>query len=519
MYEPLRFQPEVEELVRFIEETPPPQIIPATVAKLRSGLSAAELLKAAALAVVRSTELPAGHHGGAVHPISGLHGCLHTAKRLGGEAGYLPLIQHVAVCNHHIHSPHMGPYIMPALQPRNGSVDAAYEVFHDIESSVVHLGEVDARKPDAETLSQTVRAFLNNIESRRPVAAEQCLLWLLAHQTPGEVLDHLVPICVARNHLDDHNFLYPVLTCMALEDIGWDCATVLLRPVVRYHARTASDISIDPDFNFSLIEDAIANFGLDERVLEVTTTPAETQAVGELGSQIGTSRRFADNIELMAKALADGLSLEGAGEALSIGASTVFVSTTYGNPMDSHLHTGVATRRFLTRLPGVSQRSRVMALLSGLTGPECTCSEPLMNWVPAVPPGAVQALPNTSQPQLLEAMKDCIEGQPLADWRAALRVDEVVAPPAARQAMVLAQQYVNQSFDVEALFTELGALVSRDDFTELHSIKQHQAIVDEYNTTRPGLRDVHVLAAAKSTVCIRAGKEQTVFDKLIAALH
>ena len=519
MYEPVQFQTEVEALVRFVEETPPDRIIQQTVSKLRAGLDPTTLLKASALAVVRSTELPAGHHGGAVHPISGLHGCLRTSQRLQGEAGYLPLIQHVAVCNHHIHSPHMGPYIMPRLQPRDGSVDAAYEVFHDIESSVVHLGELGTSKHDEEQLSATVSAFQNNIASKRPVAAEQCLLWLLERQSPGEVLDHLLPLCVARNHLDDHNFLYPVLTAIALQDIGWDCASVLMRPVVRYHARAASDISVDPDFRFDRIEQAIREFGLMKAELTVATSPAETRAVHTLGEQIGKSRKFSNNIELTAQALADGLSLEGVGEALSIGASTVFVSTTYGNPMDSHLHTGVATRRFLTRLPGVSQRSRVLALLSGLTGPECTCSEPLMSWVPAVEPGVTEALPRRNQAALLEAIHECIEQQPKADWRSTLRVDEVVAPQAARDAMALAQQYVDLEYDVAKLFEQLGALVSRDDFTELHSIKQHQAIVDEYNTTRATLRNVHVLAAAKSAVCVRSGKEQTVFNQLSALLH
>lgn len=134
--------------MRFVEETPSDQIIQQTISKLRVGLDSTTLLKASALAVARSTELLAGHHGGAVHSISGLHVCLRTSQRLHGEAGYLPLIQHVTVCNHHIHSPHMGPYIMPRLQPRGGSVDTAYEVVHEIESSIVHLGKLGTSKHD-----------------------------------------------------------------------------------------------------------------------------------------------------------------------------------------------------------------------------------------------------------------------------------------------------------------------------------------------------------------------------------
>ena len=186
MHEPLQFSSEIEPLVRFVEETPPADIVDAGVARLRQGTPAVDLLRAAALAVIRSTELPTGHHGGAVHPIAGLHGCLHTAGRLEGEMAYLPLVQHLAVCNHHIQSPQMGPYIMPKLSPRDGSLDRAFEVFKDLESSVVHLGGPgQATAMEEGRLEATVQAFRNSIEGRRPVAAEQCLLWLLENEPPG----------------------------------------------------------------------------------------------------------------------------------------------------------------------------------------------------------------------------------------------------------------------------------------------------------------------------------------------
>ena len=55
---------------------------------------------------------------------------------------------------------------------------------------------------------------------------------------------------------------------------------------------------------------------------------------------------------MLAKALADGLSLEGAGEALSIGAAGLFLRSLTGNPMDVHLHTSVNLRRYLLQLDG-----------------------------------------------------------------------------------------------------------------------------------------------------------------------
>ena len=81
MFRAIEFSPEVEALVRFVEETPPSEIVEQTLSKLRGRVTSKNLITASALAVVRSTELPASHHGGPVHPIAGLRGCYHTAEQ------------------------------------------------------------------------------------------------------------------------------------------------------------------------------------------------------------------------------------------------------------------------------------------------------------------------------------------------------------------------------------------------------------------------------------------------------
>src|SRR5438046_10212738 len=75
------------------------------------------MLLASALAVVRSSDLPPGHHGGPLHPVAGLHAVRHIAARLPGEYALLPVIQNVAVANNHIHSPAMGPFILADAMP------------------------------------------------------------------------------------------------------------------------------------------------------------------------------------------------------------------------------------------------------------------------------------------------------------------------------------------------------------------------------------------------------------------
>jgi hypothetical protein len=85
-----------------------------------------------------------------------------------------------------------------------------------------------------------------------------------------------------------------------------------------------------------------------------------TGAIGELGEAIVTVDVFADIPVLMAKALAGGISLEGAGEALSIGAAGLFLRSVGGNPMDVHLHTSINLRRSLLRLDGIGLKNKLM---------------------------------------------------------------------------------------------------------------------------------------------------------------
>ena len=62
MFKSIEFRSEVEDLVRFVEETDPDDIVEKTIGKLRNGVTGDELLTANALAVVRSNDVPPSHH-------------------------------------------------------------------------------------------------------------------------------------------------------------------------------------------------------------------------------------------------------------------------------------------------------------------------------------------------------------------------------------------------------------------------------------------------------------------------
>src|SRR5256885_11769307 len=130
MHRPVRFADDIEPLVQFIEETDGSRILEATLAKLRDGLPVKKLLTASALAVTRSSDLPPGHHGGPLHPLVGLHALHNLVERLEGEKRFLPVLQHVALSNKHIHHPAMGPYMLPAFEPVDeGGVGATKDPF------------------------------------------------------------------------------------------------------------------------------------------------------------------------------------------------------------------------------------------------------------------------------------------------------------------------------------------------------------------------------------------------------
>lgn len=203
MFKPIQFAPEVENLVRFVEETDPDKIIEMTLAKLRGGVTPKEILTASALAVVRSTDLPPQHHGGPVHPICGLHAVYHTSQRLPDEQAYLPIVQHVALCNNHVHSHQMAPYIMPEIEAVEGSAADVGSYHLNDEYPVAEHSSNGHAKGGVEGTSE---AFLKSIATQNTSAVEHYGVWLLENLSPGEFMDLILPTAISRNHLDDHYF-------------------------------------------------------------------------------------------------------------------------------------------------------------------------------------------------------------------------------------------------------------------------------------------------------------------------
>src|SRR3984957_10362282 len=476
----------VEPLVQFIEDTPPAEILDRTLEKLRAGVPTGEMLMASALAVTRSSDLPPGHHGGPLHPLAGLYALSNLVDRLEGDDKFVPVLQHVALSNKHLNAPETSPYQLLEFAPLS---------FDSFESAKA--------------------AFLLACSRGESLKADHIYQWMWENVPHIEAFDLLMSIAIPKNNIDDHYFVFPGYTWRAIEAgvLDKQYLPLLMRPSVRYAARFPI-APVTPELD-SLIKD----MKLLEKVTRQETGDDETVAIGRLGKNIGMVEEFADIPVMIASALSKGLSLDGAGEALSIGAAGLFTRSLGGNPMDVHLHTSINLRRYLIRLEGLNLRSKLLLLLNWHLGPEIRSTAMRME-----PPGsqpdmeAVKALPPKSQEQLLDAITHIIYTQPPTDWSQVSNLGLMRAVPEVKHTINLAMQYVECRYDPQALIARLAEIVCHDNFTEMHAFKHHNAIVEEFNNTREPWRWMHLVSGCQAAA-ISFGKNMAIYEQYLDLLH
>jgi len=173
-----------------------------------------------------------------------------------------------------------------------------------------------------------------------------------------------------------------------------------MRPAVRFVTRSPVAPNNPMPSPLPQIEGLIEEHQLLKRIYHQRSGEDETAVISELGEAIAAVDVLSDIPVRMAKALAGGISLEGAGEALSIGAAGLFMRSLGGNPMDVHLHTSINLRRYLLRLDGISLKNKLMLLLTWQSGPEIRSTAGRMEPYPQPDMEAVAALPPRTQEEL-----------------------------------------------------------------------------------------------------------------------
>jgi hypothetical protein len=481
----------IEPLVQFIEDTSPNEILDRALEKLRAGVSPQEMLTASALAVTRSTEMPPGHHGGPLHPLAGLYAITKLVERLEGEDKFVPVLQHVALTNKHINHPAMGPYNLPEFAPL-----------------------------DAGGVEGTKKAFLMAVGRGEWNQADHLFQWLWKNAPKIEGFDLLLTAAIPKNFHDDHYFMFPSTLLRAFQTgvIDEQYLSQLMRPAVRYVTRNPVAPPNPMPNPMDGIEKLIEEKGLMKRVLRQRSGDDEVETIGALGEAIGRLDVFADIPPMMADALVDGLSLEGAGAALSIGAAALFMRSLGGNPMDVHLHTSVNIRRYLIRLDGISLHNKLLLLMSWHVGPEIRSTANRMQPAPQPDMAAVDALPHRSQEELLEVVQQSIYNQPPTDWSQVSNLGLMRAVPEVREVVKLATQYMRLGYDPDAFIKMLAEIVCHDNFTEMHAFKHHQSIVEEYHATNEKWRWMHLVCGAQAAA-ISFGKNMAVYEEFLDLLH
>jgi len=481
----------IEPLVQFIEDMPPAEIVDRALEKLRAGVPTETMLTASALAVTRSTEMPPGHHGGPLHPLAGLYAVSKTVGRLEGEQRFLPVLQHVALTNKHINHPAMGPYQL-----------------------------LEFAEEDAGGFESAKSAFLMAVGRGEWNKSDHLFQWMWKNAPPKDAFDLLMSVAIPKNFHDDHYFMFPGTVWRAFETGVLDKALlpVVMRPVVRFVTRSPVAPNNPMPSPIPAIEALIEEHQLLSRILRQRTGDDETKAIGELGEAIGRVDVFAEIPKLMAKALADGLSLEGGGEALSIGAAGLFLRSLGGNPMDVHLHTSVNLRRWLLRQDGLSIRNKVLLLLTWQSGPEIRSTAMRMEPAPRPDMAAVAKLPSRTPDELLDAIAYSVYHQPPTDWSTVTNLGVMRAVPEVEETMNLATQYVKSGYDPQGLIARLAEIVCHDNFTEMHAFKHHQSIVEEYHTTREPWRWMHLVCGARAAA-VSFGKNMSVYEEYLELLH
>jgi len=364
----------------------------------------------------------------------------------------------------------------------------------------------------ARGVEATKAAFLKACSRGESNKADHLFLWLWQHVPPIEAFDLLLSVAIPKNALDDHYFLFPAYVWRGLDFVGREHLSVLMRPAVRYVARFPTQRAV-PE-----VDALIEQHQLLTRILRQRTGDDETAAIGRIGEAIGRCDTYGEIPVLLAKALAEGLSLEGAGEALSIGAAGLFLRSLTGNPMDVRLHTSANVRRYLLRLDGLSKRNKLLILLLWHTDPEVKSTQYRMEPAPQPDPVAVAALPHRTQAALLEAITQSIYQQPPTDWSTVTNLGKMRAVPEVKETVNLAQQYVQCGYDAETLIQRLAEIVCHDNFTEMHAFKHHQAIVEEYHATRDPWRSMHLVCGVQAAA-ISFGKNMEIYEEALDLLH
>ncbi len=448
----LTFGP-LEPMVVMMQETPPAQLLPLLVQKMRDGVSLRDLTAAAALANARSC---GGEDYVGFHTMMALAPALHMSQELPAERAALPVFK-VFYRNTN------------RIQERGGRGN---EVLHPVEAAA---GDLRAA-----------------VHARDATRGEQALAARAA--SPEDVLNEVLG--AVEECAEVHRVVMPYRAWDLLGLIGREHALTLLRQSVRYCVRNEqwSDRSPYNEVR-TLLPRLLEKYGLLDG--KTTGTREADDAWVDKLSGIFFTASAADAAEAAATALRDGFPPAAIGEAISLTANQL-VLRDHGRPPDSEV-TGKPIGSVHGDSIGVhaSDSANAWRNLSRVSNPRNSCACLILGaWQVAYDRtarggdfGHWQPLPMTRH---VDEVKSTEAAALVGDLHEAIRGNLQA------RATGIAQRYSALGHDPRALFDVLlGYAISEDG--ALHAEKYYRTVSEEFAAARPAFRWRHLLGLARVT--------------------
>ena len=457
----LTFGP-LEPLVQLMQETPTDRLLPALVKHLQSGTDLRQLVAAGALANARTF---GGEDYVGFHTMMALAPAFHMAAELPEPHRSLPVLKVLYRNNHRIQE--FGGRQAEVLKPIAPATLAS-------PGEGGKLLRYSVRQKDMELADRTFAA--------------------LCEGTPGDAFNDL--LWTVQDNTEVHRVVLPYRAWDLLELIGQEHAHTLLRQSVHYCVKSERDSthSAETDAPRTLLVRI-----LDEHKL-LSRLPG-TRSADDAWMERMSQELFASTPEsaagLAAEALADGMSYEAVGEAISLAANQLILRDIGRTPHDVRpnkpvgsvhgdsigVHACDSANAWRNMVPACQPRNAVACLILGayqVALDRVARGGDFLHWEP---------LPHADH---LEAVRDVAPDRLLAEADAAIQANDQ------SRASALVYRYGASGQLARPVFELLLSYATSQDGA-LHAEKYYRTVVEEFGSTREAFRWRQLVALARVT--------------------
>jgi hypothetical protein len=444
----------LETLVGLMQDTPVSKLQSLLVDRLRSGTPLKTLVTAGALANARSF---GGQHYVGYHTLMALLPAYEMSRRLPADRAALPVLK-VLYRN------------TDSIQKEGGSSSEVLDELH-------HHDVAAPAGPEQ---------LVANVRARDMAGAERAFAALMKQQQAEQAYENLQ--FIVQDDIDVHRVVLAWRAWDTLRIAGREHAHTLLRQSVRHcvdvERRNVENGRPTPEIR-SLLPRLLDQYKLLDRPAGRRQVPDGW--VESMARQIFAAQR-SSAADLVAAALAEGVSAEAVGEAISLAANLLVlhdpgrsqrqgpdkpVGSVHGASVGVHASDSANAWRNIARVSG--HRNAVASLIVGA-------------YHTAGQHGHVTERPFH---EALEAASTDPKG--LLE-----QIDRAIRDNDQARASGLVQRYGESGFGEGPVFNLLlGHAVTEDG--ALHAEKYYTTVCEEFATTRPGLRWQHVVALARVT--------------------